>query len=414
MNNNRVVITGLGAITPLGNDVNVLWDGLINARSGITAITRFDASVYDSRIGGELKGFDPKDYLDAKEIKRSARFCQLAIASAQEAFKDSGLNMEEENPYRVGVYVGSGIGGLDVIEEQHSVLLNKGPRRMSVFTIPMLIINMAPAQVAIKCGLKGPNLSVATACASGTHAIGEAYHLLKLGEADVMLAGGTEACIIPTAVGGFCACKALSKRNDEPQRASRPFDKERDGFVMGEGAGTLVLETLEHAKKRKAEIYAEVIGFGANDDAFHMTAPAAGGVGAAQCMRHAIENAGLNTEEIDYINAHGTSTALNDKYETMAIKSVFGDHAYKTQISSTKSMTGHLLGAAGSVELIAAVLSIKNSIIHPTINYENPDPECDLDYVPNTARESNVEVALSNSLGFGGHNATVIVRKFKG
>ncbi len=414
MKDKRVVITGMGVISPIGNTVGNFWDSAVNGRSGIETIKRFDASAFDSRIAGEVLDFDPLQYITAKELKRTTRFCQFAIASAKEAIAHSGLELEKEDPYRIGVYVGSGIGGLDVIQEQYDVLLNKGPRRMSVFTIPMLIINMAPAQVAIKFGLKGPNISIATACATGTHAVGEAYYVLQQGEADVMLAGGTEACIVSTGIGGFCACKALSKRNDEPQRASRPFDKERDGFVMAEGAGILVLETLDHALKRNATICAEVVGFAANDDAFHQTAPAPEGAVGAECMKMALKSAKMNPEDISYINAHGTSTSLNDKYETMAIKKVFGEHAYKVPISSTKSMTGHLLGAAGSVELIAAVKAINEGVIHPTINYENPDPECDLDYVPNTARETNVETALSNSLGFGGHNGVVIVKKFKG
>lgn len=414
MNNKRVVVTGMGVISPIGNTIASFWESACNGRSGIDTITRFDANMFDSRIAGEVKDFDPLAYISPKELKRTTRFCQFAIAGAKQAIIDSGLELDKEDLYRIGVYVGSGIGGLDVIQEQYDVLLNKGPRRMSVFTIPMLIINMAPAQVAIAFGLRGPNIAIATACATGTHAVGEAYYLLQHGEADVMVAGGTEACIVSTGIGGFCACKALSKRNDEPQRASRPFDKERDGFIMAEGAGILVLETLEHALARNARIHAEIVGFAANDDAFHQTAPAPEGAVGAECMKQAVVSARLNPEDIDYINAHGTSTLLNDKYETMAIKKVFGDHAYRIPISSTKSMTGHLLGAAGSVELIAAILSINKGVIHPTINYENPDPECDLDYVPNTAREISIETALSNSLGFGGHNGTIVVKKFKG
>lgn len=413
MNDIRVVITGMGVITPIGNSVKDFWRANCEGKSGSGPITRFDATGFDTRFAAEIKDFDPLRYMSAKEVKRTARFCQIAIAASKEAIQDSGLELDKEDPYRIGVFVGSGIGGLDVIEEQHGILLSKGPSRMSVFTIPMLITNMAPGQISITFGLKGPNVSIATACASAAHAIGEAYYTIKTGEADVMITGGTEACITPTGVGGFCACKALSTRNDQPQKASRPFDRERDGFVMGEGAGILVLETLEHAKRRGANIYAELIGYGANGDAYHMTAPAPDGEAASRCMQLALDSARINPEDVDYINAHGTSTPLNDKIETMAIKKVFGDRAYKIPISSTKSMTGHLLGAAGAVELIACVLAIKNGIIPPTINYEYPDPECDLDYVPNTPRDSRVDVALSNSLGFGGHNATLIVRRFE-
>lgn len=412
MNDTRVVITGMGVISPIGSTLKDFWDGNCKGKNGVGPITRFDATGFDSRMAAEVKDFDPLKYISPKEVKRNARFCQMAIAAAKEALQDSGLELNKEDPYRIGVFVGSGIGGLDVIEEQHNVLLQKGPGRMSVFTIPMLIINMAPGQISIAFGLKGPNISVATACATASHAIGEAYYTIKTGEADVMVAGGTEACIVPTGIGAFCACKALSTRNDAPEKASRPFDKERDGFVMGEGAGILILETLEHAKKRGANILAELIGYGANGDAWHMTAPSPDGEGAARCMKLALNSAGINPGDIDYINAHGTSTQLNDKFETMAIKNVFGDKAYKLPISSTKSMTGHLLGAAGAVELIASILAIKDNIIPPTINYEFPDPECDLDYVPNKAREAKVDVVLSNSLGFGGHNATLIVRRF--
>jgi len=412
--NARVVITGMGVISPIGNTIKDFWAGNCAGKSGGCHISRFDPSAYDCHIAAEVKDFDPAKYISHKELKRSARFCQMAIAASKDAFADAGLSMDKEDPYRIGVFIGSGIGGLDVIEEQHNILLNKGPSRMSVFTIPMLITNMAPGQVSIALGAKGPNICVATACASASHAIGEAYYALKMGEADVMVAGGTEACIIPTGIGGFCACRALSLRNDDPQRASRPFDKTRNGFLMGEGSGILILETLDHATKRGANIYAELIGYGANGDAYHMTAPAPDGEGGARCMKLALNSAKINPSEVSYINAHGTSTELNDKYETMAIKTVFGEQAYKIPVSSTKSMTGHLLGAAGAVELIASVLAIKNSVIPPTINYETPDPDCDLDYVPNTPREANVEVALSNSLGFGGHNATLVVRKFKG
>jgi 3-oxoacyl-[acyl-carrier-protein] synthase II len=409
----RVVITGMGIISPIGNNIKDFWDSNCKGKNGAGRITRFDPSPYECQVAAEVKDFDPAKYISPKEAKRSARFCQYAIAAAKEAVADSGLDINKEDPYRIGVFVGSGIGGLDIIEEQHNVLLQKGPSRMSVFTIPMLITNMAPGQVSIYFGFKGPNLCVSTACATGSHAIGEAYDALRLGEADVMIAGGSEGAIVPTAIGGFCACRALTSRNDNPLKASRPFDKERDGFLMGEGAGILVLETLDHAKKRGAKIYAEIVGYGANGDAYHMTAPSPDGDAAVRCMQSAIAGAKLNPSDITYINAHGTSTAMNDKLETAAIKRVFGENAYKIPISSTKSMTGHMLGAAGAAELIACILAINNNIIPPTINYEIPDPECDLDYVPNTAREAKVNTALSNSLGFGGHNATLVVKRFE-
>lgn len=412
MNDTRVVITGMGVISPIGSTIKDFWDANCKGKNGVGPITRFDPTGFDTHIAAEVKDFDPLKYISPKEVKRNARFCQMAIAASKDALQDSGLQLDKEDPYRIGVFIGSGIGGLDVIEEQHNVLLQKGPSRMSVFTIPMLITNMAPGQVSIILGLKGPNICIATACASAAHAIGEAYYTLKLGEADVMVTGGTEACVIPTGIGGFNACKALSTRNNEPEKASRPFDKERDGFVMGEGSGILILETLDHAKKRGAKIYAEFIGYGANADGYHMTAPAPDGDAATKCMQLAIDSAKIKPEEVDYINAHGTSTLLNDKIETMAIKRVFGDRAYKIPVSSTKSMTGHLLGAAGAVELIASILAITKGIIPPTINYEYPDPECDLDYVPNKAREAKIDIALSNSLGFGGHNATLVVRRF--
>ncbi len=411
---NRVVITGMGIISPIGNTIKDFWESNCEGKNGAGHITRFDASPFDCKVAAEVKDFDPAKYISPKEVKRSAKFCQYAIAAAKDAVADSGLDINKEDPYRIGVFVGSGIGGLDVIEEQHKVLLQKGPSRMSVFTIPMLITNMAPGQVSIFFGFKGPNLCISTACATGSHAIGEAYNVLRLGEADVMISGGSEGAIVATSIGGFCACRALTSRNDDPLHASRPFDKERDGFLMGEGAGILVLETLEHAKKRGAKIYAELVGYGANGDAYHMTAPSPDGDAAVKCMQTAIKGAKLNPSDISYINAHGTSTAMNDKLETAAIERVFGDYAYKIPVSSTKSMTGHMLGAAGAVELIACVLAINNNIIPPTINYEFPDPECDLDYVPNTAREAKVNVALSNSLGFGGHNATLVVKRFEG
>lgn len=410
---NRVVITGLGVISPVGNDVDTFWDSLVNGRSGVDYITQFDTTDYPVKIGAEVKGFNPEDFIDKKEVRRLDRFTQYAIAASKMAIKDSGLVIDEENAERVGVYIGSGIGGLQTIEEQHKVLLEKGPKRISPFFIPMLIGNMASGQVSIHLGAKGPNSAPISACATGTHAIGDAYLMIERGDADAMICGGTEATITPLAVGGFASMRALSTRNDDPKKASRPFDMERDGFVMGEGSGVLILESLEHAKKRGAKIYAEVIGYGATGDAYHLTAPAPEGEGAARAMKIAMKRANVKPEEVDYINAHGTSTDLNDKFETMAIKGAFGEHAYKLAISSTKSVTGHLLGAAGAVEGIAIALALKHGIIPPTINYETQDPDCDLDYVPNKARKENIKIALSNSLGFGGHNATIMLKKFE-
>ena len=412
--NHRVVVTGLGVITPLGNDVPSFWQALKEGKSGIGKLTSFDATRFDSRIAGEVKGFVPGLYgMSSKDTRRMDKFSQYAIASAKQAIVDSGLDLDKEDRERIGGLVGSGIGSLYTIEEEHKVLLEKGPAKLSPFLIPMLIVNEASGQVAIAFGLKGPNSCVATACASGSHAIGDAFRILERGEADVMVTGGTESCIVPTGVGGFCALKALSTRNNEPHKASRPFDKERDGFVIAEGCGLVVLETLEHAKKRNAHIYAEIVGYGMSCDAYHMTAPDPTGHGAARAMQAALKDAGLNPEDIDYINAHGTSTKLNDKIETISIKIALGEYAKKVMVSSTKSMTGHLLGAAGGVEFAVCCLAIKDKVIPPTINYEYPDPDCDLDYVPNTARETEVDICLSNSLGFGGHNATLIVRKFK-
>jgi 3-oxoacyl-[acyl-carrier-protein] synthase II len=410
----RVVVTGLGVITPLGNDVPSFWKAIKEGESGIGLLTSFDATAFDSRIAGEVKGFNPSDYgLNSKDTKRIDKFGQYAVASTKEALRDSGLNLDQEDLRRIGVLIGSGIGSLSTIEVQHKIFLEKGPSRMSPFLIPMLIVNEASGQVAITFGLKGPNSCVATACASGSHAIGDAYRMLQYGDADVMVAGGTESCITPTGVGGFCALKALSTRNHEPQKASRPFDRERDGFVIAEGCGIVVLETLEHAKKRNAHIYAEVVGYGMSSDAYHMTAPDPDGDGATRAMLNALNDARLNPEDIDYINAHGTSTKLNDKIETLSIKVAFASHAKKVMVSSTKSMTGHLLGAAGGVEFIVCCLAIKDQVVPPTINYEYPDPDCDLDYVPNTARKTKVDICMSNSLGFGGHNASLIVKKFK-
>lgn len=410
--NNRVVITGLGVISPVGNNVEEFWKNLLNGVSGIDYIKAFDATEFPTRIAAEVHNFNPEEYLDKKDVKRTDRFVQFAVAASTLALKNSGLNMDEEDADRIGVYIGSGIGGLATFEEQHRVLMEKGPRRVSPFFIPMMISNMASGQVSISIGAKGPNSAAVSACATGTNSIGDAFKIIQRGEADVMFAGGAEATIRPMALAGFCSAKAMSTNNDEPKKASRPFDLNRDGFVMGEGSGIVVLESLEHAKKRGANILAEVVGYGMSGDAHHVTMPAPEGEGAARCMRMAIRDAGLNPEDIDYINAHGTSTGPNDKYETMAIKTVFGESAYKVPISSTKSMTGHLLGAAGAVEAIACTLAIRDQIIPPTINYETPDPECDLDYVPNEARKAKIDVTMSNSLGFGGHNATIVIRKF--
>jgi len=409
----RVVVTGLGAVTPIGNNTQDLWTALLAGKSGVGPITTFDPAAFTSRICAEVKDFDPKAVLPPKESKRMERFTQLAVAAAQEAFKDSGLDMSKEDPYDVGVLIGSGIGSLEIVEKTHSLYLEKGPDKFSPFMIPLLIINMAAGWVSILLGLKGPNLAVVTACATGTHAIGEAYRLIQHGQAKAMVAGGTESCITPLGIGGFCALRALSQRNDDPTHASRPFDKERDGFVMGEGAGIVVLEELEHAKARGARIYGEVVGYAMNGDAFHMTAPHPEGEGAARCMSTALADAKMRPDQITYVNAHGTSTELNDKIETLAIKKTFGAHAQKLQISSTKSMTGHTLGAAGGIEFVACALSLRDQALHPTINLTSPDPDCDLDYIPNTARKVPVEACLSNSLGFGGHNTSIIIRKFR-
>ncbi|MFA5090931.1 MAG: beta-ketoacyl-ACP synthase II [Candidatus Omnitrophota bacterium] len=412
---NRVVVTGLGIISPVGSGIHLFWQAMQEGKGGVGKITGFDASAFDSRIAAEVKDFDPLKWgISSKEEKRMAKFAQYAVASAKQAIADSGLDLDKEDRCRIGVLIGSGIGSLYVIEEEHKVLLTKGPSRMSPFLIPMLIVNEASGQVAINFKLKGPNSCVATACASGSHAIGDAARIIERGDADVMVCGGTESCVVATGVGGFCALRALSTRNDAPEKASRPFDRDRDGFVIAEGCGLVILESLEHARKRNARIYAEMAGYGMSCDAYHITAPDPQGDGAARAMTLAIKDAQLNIEEVDYINAHGTSTKMNDKLETMAIKRALGSHARKVMVSSTKSMTGHLLGAAGGVEFVACCLVIKNSIVPPTINYEYPDPECDLDYVPNTARKAKVRVCLSNSLGFGGHNATLAVKKFEG
>ena len=408
----RVVVTGLGIVSPLGTGLKKAWDGALEGRSGISPITRFDTTDFPVRIAGEVKDFDPAGIIERKDLKKMDLFIQFAVAAALEAFEGSGLAITEDNAARVGVYIGAGIGGLPAIEHWHTVLQEKGPERITPFFIPMVIINLASGQVSIRIGAKGPNNCSVTACATGTHCIGDAARIIQRGEADAMVAGGTEATISPLCIAGFNSMKALSKRNDDPEGASRPFDKDRDGFVCGEGSGILVLEELESAKKRGAEIHAEVVGYAMNADAYHMTAPSVDGEGAARCMELALSDAGVAPEEVDHINAHGTSTYFNDLYETIAIKKVFGEHAKKISINSTKSMTGHLLGAAGGVEAVFAALTVKEGKIPPTINYTTPDPECDLDYVPNEAREKKIRYALSNSFGFGGTNAVLVLKSF--
>ena len=409
----RVVVTGLGMVTPLGTGVEKNWDAACSGTSGIGPITKFDATGLASQIAGEVKDFRSQDFMDKQQIRRFDIFIHYAVASARMAMEDSGLKINDRNAHRVGCITGSGLGGLGMLEHFHSVLMEKGPRRISPFFIPGIIANMAPGQIAIEFSAKGPNLSIETACAASTHAVGEAFRLIRDGISDAMITGGAEAVITPLAIGGFCSMRALSTRNDAPEKASRPFDLDRDGFIIGEGAGILILEELECALERGANIYGEVIGYGLSGDAYHVSAPEPEGEGAAQCMKGALDFAGLIPEDIDYINAHGTSTKLNDLSENKAIKSVFGDHAYKLSISSTKSVTGHLLGGAGGVESIFTLLTIKNGIIPPTMNYETPDPECDLDYVPNTARKAKVRIAMSNSFGFGGTNATLIFRAYE-
>lgn len=408
----RVVVTGLGLITPLGNNVPTNWENLLAGRSGIRAIARFDAAQLPVRIAGEVRDFDPLRYIEKRDVKKMDAFIQYAIAAAQMAVDDGRLVIDAGNAERIGVLVGVGIGGIATLEEGEQSFLESGTRRLSPFMVPRLIANMAPGQIAIRFGAKGVNYAVASACASGGHAIGEAYRLIRFGYQDAMLAGGAEAAVTPLSIAGFSVMRALSARNDEPERASRPFDSERDGFVMAEGAGILVLEESERAIKRGARIYAEIIGYGANSDAYHITTPAPDGEGAARCMRLTLDDADIEPGEVDYINAHGTSTPYNDVNETQAIKRVFGGHARRLAVSSTKSMTGHLLGAAGAVEAAYTVLTAYHGVIPPTINYEHPDPECDLDYVPNVARTAAVRVALSNSFGFGGTNACLAFRRF--
>lgn len=409
----RVVVTGLGAVTPIGNNVKTFWDGIKAGKCGVDKVTLFDASEFKTQIAGEVKDFDASEYMDKKEVRKMDRYTQFAVVAASEAVKDSGLDMEKEDAWRVGVITGSGIGGINTLEEQHKSLLDRGPGRVSPFFIPMMIGNMGAAQIAIKFNARGINENIVTACASSTNAIGDALRHIQYGHNDVIIAGGAEAAVSPLSFAGFCSMKAMSTRNDDPKTASRPFDAERDGFVLSEGAGFVVLEELEHAKKRGARIYCELIGYGATDDAYHITSPIPGGEGGAMAMKLAIEDAGIKPEEVDYINAHGTSTSLNDHFETQAIKTALGEKAARSlAVSSTKSMTGHLLGAAGGVEAIVCALAIKEGYIPATINYQNPDPECDLDIVPNKGREQEVKVAMSNSLGFGGHNATIVLKKY--
>jgi len=406
----RVVVTGCGVISPIGSGKTSFWESLIKGRSGIVRISQFDASGFDSQIAGEVKDFDPSPFFSPKELRRTPRFVQFAIASTLQALNDSSLKIESVDPYRVGIIIGSGIGSLQAIEREHKVLLKRGPSRVSPFLIPMLITNEAAGCVAIRFNIKGINFCTVTACASGAHAIGEAYRAIKEDRADVMICGGTEACITPLGVAGFCSLKALSTRNEEPERASRPFDRERDGFVIAEGCGIVILEELNFALKRGAPIYAEVAGYAATCDAYHITAPSPNAEAPAKAMELAAKEANISLEDPIYINAHGTSTPLNDKVETEAIKKAFGNYAKKLWISSTKSMTGHTLGAAGAIEFIIICLALKNKIIPPTINYENPDPECDLNYTPNQAKEVSIKAALSNSLGFGGHNAALAIK----
>lgn len=413
MSERRVVITGIGVMTSLGCDIESFWRNLLAGKSGVGRISLFDPTEYDCQIGSEIRGFDPSKYMPIKETHRTDRFTQFAVAAARGAIEDSNIDLAKEDPRRMGVLIGSGIGGLQTIQEQHSVLIKKGPSRVSPFMIPMLIVNMASGYISMLFGIKGPNVSVVSACATAAHAVGESYRWILHGDAEVMIAGGTEAAITQLGYAGFSSMRAMSTRNDAPQKASRPFDKERDGFVMGEGAGVLVLEELEHAKKRGANIYCEIAGYGSTADAYHMSAPAPDGEGAARCMQIALNSAGLAPEDVSYINAHGTSTPMGDIAETKAIKTVFGDRAKQVPVSSTKSMTGHLLGAAGSVEMAVCAKAIQTNQIPPTINYEVPDPDCDLDYVPNEARQLEVNAALSNSFGFGGHNVTLVAKKLR-
>ncbi|MDR4945916.1 beta-ketoacyl-ACP synthase II [Neobacillus cucumis] len=412
MEKRRVVVTGVGAVTPLGNDVETTWKGIIEGKSGVGPMTRVNADEYPAKVAAEVKDFNPEAFMDKKDARKMDRFTQFAVASALMAVQDANLTINEENSHRVGVWIGSGIGGMETFEQQFEIFQKRGYKRVSPFFVPMLIPDMATGQVSITLGARGFNSCTVTACATGTNSIGDAFKVIQRGDADAMITGGAEAPITKMSVAGFCANTALST-NPDVNTASRPFDKNRDGFVIGEGAGIVVLEELEHALARGAKIYAEIVGYGATGDAYHITAPAPGGEGGARAMKMAINDGGLTPDALDYVNAHGTSTEYNDKYETLAVKEVFGDHAYKLAMSSTKSMTGHLLGAAGGVEAIITVLAMRDSILPPTINYETPDPECDLDYVVNKARSKEINVAMSNSLGFGGHNATIVFKKYE-
>ena len=413
-NRRRVVVTGIGLVSPVGIGIEENWSNLISGKSGIGPITRFDSSAFTTHIAGEVKNFHPEEFISKKELRKMDPFLQFALVAAHYAMEDAKLKIEPEISSRVGVVMGCGLGGLLTIEQSHIQILEAGPKKVSPFFIPMIISNMAPGLISIYHGAKGPNLSLQTACAAGTHAIGQAYHLIRNGSSDAMITGGVESTVTTLAIAGFNAMRALSTRNDDPEHASRPFDKERDGFILSEGSGILILEHLDFARARGARIYAEIIGFGVSGDAYHMAAPAPDGEGAARCMQMALDDAGIKPSDVQYINAHGTSTDLNDKYETQAIKTVFGKHAYKMAISSTKSMTGHLLGAAGGVEAAYTTLTLYHQLMPPTINYEFPDPDCDLDYVPNVARKAQIEVALSNSFGFGGTNGTLVFRRWTG
>jgi 3-oxoacyl-[acyl-carrier-protein] synthase II len=411
----RVVITGLGVVTPLGQQLDVFWNNLISGQCGIDRISSFDPSALDTQIAGEVIKFDPAPaFPSPKEVRRTDRYSQFGVYAAWQALVDSGLDLEKENRDEIGVIIGSGIGGLQTTAEQHKILMERGPGRLSPFMIPMLISNMASGLFSMFYNLRGPNFATCSACATANHAIGEAWRAIKMGDTPLMFAGGAEAAITPIGIGGFCAMRAMSTRNDDPKHASRPFDKERDGFVMGEGAGVVLLEELEHAKKRGAKIYCEVVGYGNTADAYHLTTPSPDGEGAARCIKMALKTGGLKIEDVSYINAHGTSTPQGDACETQAIKTVFGEHAKKIAVSSTKGATGHMLGAAGAVEMSVCALAIKHGIVPPTINYQVPDPECDLDYVPNNAREMNVNAVINNSFGFGGHNASIAAKKFVG
>ncbi len=414
MNKRRVVITGIGALTPIGNNIAEFWNALLSGKSGAAPITKFDTSGFNTQFACEIKDFDPLEYIDVKALKRMDPFTHYALATAQMAIEDSKINLEDVDLERFGVIYGSGIGGMNTWETQHSNYINGGPRKISPFFIPMMISDIAAGHISIKYGLKGPNYATTSACATSSHAIADAFILVQRGTADLMVSGGSEASITPMAIGGFNSARAISTWNDKYEIASRPFDKDRNGFVMGEGSGTIVLEEYEHAKKRGADIYAEIIGVGLTGDAFHITAPAPEGEGAFRSMRDAVRDAGINLTDVDYINAHGTSTELNDKNESIAIKNLFGEHAYKLSVSSTKSMTGHLLGAAGAIESIASILALKNSKIPPTINLDEPSPECDLDYTPKVAKERDIKYALSNTFGFGGHNASLLFKKYEG